>query len=628
MRNTEPAAYLGSRGRRRRFTRSSILLIGLLTLPIASTQQNPPNSNCIALTTSKMCPAFSTSQISVKNTDKFPFLQFVNTTDQFDVEFERYIRTDYPVAKFKIEFGCPLDNFSNTTHLYAQYTRSQLCSAMIQESISDCQLKPENSKPLCLENCGQWASSEWQIVADKSTCGASKVDYTSLIKSDFAICTHPENSLKRALCVDAAYNEGYNCGFSENLPGLCLHCQDGTVNSTETCCYEANAEQRCQGVKLPTIVDVPPDLIPTESAAPKQVTGNGGGSNQLTAGAIAGVVIGSIIALCLVIFLILYWRRRKQIQASALYLNRPSPHQRTSPERNMAYAANPNPNPAPQTPVDHGAGGRIARMSALESRNASRNASMAGQNSPPPLPLQERPSHRIIRSTSAEFRGLEDSPNTRRSAKYTGDSRPPHPAPRDRNASLSSTSILVSERHGSDSEKEDGSGVVGSPVSEQLPYFKDYYSKDDIHPDDKVSVLWAYSPRAADEFELERGDMLKVVGIWDDGWATGIRLNDRAEDYIKLRTQRDSGVSASQNSRLSMRQPTPTGDADIKAFPLVCVCLPEHWQKTIDNDGVDYTSTHTIEGQLSDPESHGKRIQKEPSSRFREDMNPQGGPSP
>ena len=57
------------------------------------------------------------------------------------------------MGRFKNEFGCPLDNFSNTTLLYAQYTRSQLCSAMIQESIIDCELKPENSKPLCLENC-------------------------------------------------------------------------------------------------------------------------------------------------------------------------------------------------------------------------------------------------------------------------------------------------------------------------------------------------------------------------------------------------------------------------------------------------------------------------------------------
>jgi len=38
-----------------------------------------------------------------------------------------------------------------------------------------------------------------------------------------------------------------------------------------------------------------------------------------------------------------------------------------------------------------------------------------------------------------------------------------------------------------------------------------------MHPGDKVAVLWAYAPRAPDEFELDRGDMIKIVGIWDDG---------------------------------------------------------------------------------------------------------------
>ncbi|KMU89596.1 hypothetical protein CIHG_07402 [Coccidioides immitis H538.4] len=118
-------------------------------------------------------------------------------------------------------------------------------------------------------------------------------------------------------------------------------------------------------------------------------------------------------------------------------------------------------------------------------------------------------------------------------------------------------------------------------VEETLPYFRDYYSQDDIHPNDKVAVLWAYQPRAADEFELERGDMLKVVGIWDDGWATGIRLNETVEDYDgKHKAQRDSGVSNGTDRRGS--SPAPTGE--IKAFPLVCVCLPEHWRKTIEGD--------------------------------------------
>ena len=118
-----------------------------------------------------------------------------------------------------------------------------------------------------------------------------------------------------------------------------------------------------------------------------------------------------------------------------------------------------------------------------------------------------------------------------------------------------------------------------SGQSEQLSYFRDYYSQDDIAAGDKVAVLWAYSPRAGDEFELDRGEMLKVIGIWDDGWATGVRLAERAEDYdISHREQRDSGVSS--GSQRPGPSPAPSGE--IKAFPLVCICLPQYWRKIID----------------------------------------------
>jgi hypothetical protein len=115
-----------------------------------------------------------------------------------------------------------------------------------------------------------------------------------------------------------------------------------------------------------------------------------------------------------------------------------------------------------------------------------------------------------------------------------------------------------------------------------LPFFKDYYSQDDIHTGDRVAVLWAYQPRATDEFALERGDMIKVVGIWDDGWATGIMLDDRADEWESRRqAQRDSGVSNASGRRDS----SPAAAGEIKAFPLVCVCLPDHWRKTIEGDG-------------------------------------------
>lgn len=58
--------------------------------------------------------------------------------------------------------------------------------------------------------------------------------------------------------------------------------------------------------------------------------------------------------------------------------------------------------------------------------------------------------------------------------------------------------------------------------------------------------------------------MLRVLGIWDDGWATGVRVNGRAEDYVQRRQQRDSGLSAQTDPE----GVDPTLGADVKAFPV------------------------------------------------------------
>ena len=136
--------------------------------------------------------------------------------------------------------------------------------------------------------------------------------------------------------------------------------------------------------------------------------------------------------------------------------------------------------------------------------------------------------------------------------------------------------------------------AITSQQSEQLPFFKDYYSQDDIHPGERVAALWAYQPRAVDEFTLERGDMLKVVGIWDDGWATGVMMDERADEWeARRQQQRDSGVS---NTSGRGRDMSPAVTGEIKAFPLVCVCLPEHWRKTIDGDSSTETASSAHPG--------------------------------
>jgi hypothetical protein len=199
-------------------------------------------------------------------------------------------------------------------------------------------------------------------------------------------------------------------------------------------------------------------------------------------------------------------------------------------------------------------GGRVARMSALQDN----------QNGSPP----RAPGAVSAAAGVTKFHDSSDSEVYGESPE--GRSKRGPPITVRRNGSLSSSSVLAGDGD-TTSPKSGSAGQFSSPEgvasgqSEQLPFFRDYYSQDDIHPNDKVSVLWAYQPRAGDEFELERGDMLKVVGIWDDGWATGIRISERAEDYDgKHKAQRDSGVSNGSERRES--SPPPAGE--IKAFPV------------------------------------------------------------
>lgn len=233
-------------------------------------------------------------------------------------------------------------------------------------------------------------------------------------------------------------------------------------------------------------------------------------------------------------------------------------------------------------------GGRIARMSALEGHSG---------DSPPRGDLGGVGTGAAVGAAAGYATGRRRHHDQSSSDEYSpvsnngggvGVLRPP-PTGR-RNGSLSSNSALGMEDTASGGDMSSPQGMA-SQQSEQLPFFKDYYSQDEIHPGDKVATLWAYQPRASDEFALERGDMLKVVGIWDDGWATGVMIDERADEWdAKRNAQRDSGVSNTSGRR----DQSPAVSGEIKAFPLVCVCLPDHWRKTIDGDGSTETGSNGV----------------------------------
>lgn len=465
----------------------------------------------------------------------------------------QYVGQGYVQLKYTDLFGCDNVNLSNTTEYYARYTTTFLCNAIVQNSRQPCGVNGPNDMPLCADSCAQLVLSEESIVANNDLCSNRNDAYADQLRADFTNCALPADSLSGS-CIAGEDNEPNDCGFGGNLVGLCNYCRASTENGTDSCCLTSDATGRCQDVSLPVFSSIP-NLFSTTSSAPNSsptdgdsssATGgdnNGGNGGGLSGGQIAGIVVGSVLGFLLLLALLIFGcillRRRSRDSKSGSLLNQPSPQR-----RGMTSSSYNPPSSQSQQGYEVLPGGRVARMSALQSDEGTRNYT----------------------ATTDPYGGSPDSNEKALGMIGARKHESPH-----------SGSQQDSSPDSNDFSSPEG---VASGQSEQLPFFKDYYSNDDIHPGDKVSVLWAYQPRAGDEFELERGDMLKVAGIWDDGWATGTRIDDRAEDYEgKHKPQRDSGVSNG-----SARQDSPPPSGEIKAFPLVCVCLPEAWRKTVEGD--------------------------------------------
>ncbi|EMR68564.1 putative sh3 domain-containing protein [Eutypa lata UCREL1] len=515
----------------------------------------------------------------------------------FDDQLNQYIKTTYVQSKYQTLLGCSDVDLVNTTALYARFTTSVICNSIVQNSNTECSLTGDAVRPLCADSCADFAESEAYIAADGDLCSNPTRDVMTQIKADFQDCVVPADSLSSAECIRAIDNEPTNCGYGTSVVGLCSYCASGGINSTDTCCYNSDAESRCADVVLPTIAPSMSFSTPTPTPTPSDGATTPDPSEDqndgLSGGAIAGIVIGSIAGVALLLVLLFFCiriMRRRQSGGSqkGSIFNQPAPS-RQGPQVSKIPAGAPSPG------FEVLPGGRIARMSALEgnggahskhggSRHDGSTSTATGGSVLGYMTGRRRADTRDNQSSSDDF---GESPQ---SDIRAGVLRPP-PTNR-RNGSLSSGSILIGEDPQSPSS---GGGMssppgVASQQSEQLPFFKDYYSQDDIHPGERVAVLWAYQPRAADEFTLDRGDMLKVVGIWDDGWATGIMMDERADEWeARRQAQRDSGVSSTSARG---RDPSPPVSGEIKAFPLVCVCLPEHWRKTIEGDGsTDATSS-------------------------------------
>ncbi|KAK3626721.1 hypothetical protein LTR56_019653 [Elasticomyces elasticus] len=568
--------------KRRRTPQSGAFMV--LSALLASSLPTALAQTCISLADSTACPAFNASSVSTDSTlvGLFPFLSSVTDTTSFDSGIQTFIANGFTQTRYETLIGCSNVNLDNTTDFYARYTTSVLCNAIIQNSISACDLSGEATRPLCAGTCASYAQSEEEITSS-NVCGTSSNDALTQIRADFTNCALPSDSLTGS-CIEGEQNEPNDCGYSSNLGGLCSYCSASSPNATDSCCVFSNTTGRCTGVTLPIIASSslqPVTLTMTSTmSATSSPTSTGAAvadaRRGLTAGQLAGVVVGSVLGALLLLALLivgcLLLRKRRGSSPATSVFNQPATL-RQQPQ--MAY--NDGARDQERAGLAVLPGGRVARMSALEGSSSS-----------------EQPDARYMPLGYGGYRKStsDEEGETPESRRMLGIAPPPK-----RSGSLSSGSQLAIT--GVDDTSPSTDQQFTSPEShgqsEQLAFFKDYYSQDEIHPADIVSTLWAYEPRAADEFQLDRGDMIKVLGIWDDGWATGVRVRRNAEDWRPDdKLQRDSGMSTGS----SKSPDSPDGDGEVKAFPLVCVCLPQHWRKTIEGDSTEGSGPHGYPSEL------------------------------
>lgn len=276
-------------------------------------------------------------------------------------------------CRYEQLLGCSDFNSDNTTALYARYTTSSLCNAIIQNSAEPCGLDSAATRPLCADSCAEYAQSEQEITASDA-CGNADSNALTQIRADFTNCALPANSLSGE-CIPAVENEPDDCGFSSNLGSLCLYCSSNSPNATDSCCVFSNTEERCDDVALPVIASSSLAQVVTTMTTSAGESATSGASSAaaagnthrgLTGGQIAGIVIGAVLGalalLALIIFGCLLLRRKRSSSPATSVFNQPATMKQT---------------PAPSGYTDGTGekergglsvlgGGRVTRMSALE----------------------------------------------------------------------------------------------------------------------------------------------------------------------------------------------------------------------------------------------------------------------
>jgi hypothetical protein len=65
----------------------------------------------------------------------------------------RGLNADGNITRYRSLFGCGNVSLPDTSEFYARFTKTVLCSRMIQDSRSDCGLTDVTATPVCADTC-------------------------------------------------------------------------------------------------------------------------------------------------------------------------------------------------------------------------------------------------------------------------------------------------------------------------------------------------------------------------------------------------------------------------------------------------------------------------------------------
>ncbi|KAK4509464.1 Septin spn4 [Mucor velutinosus] len=252
-----------------------MLLITLISIFLAGASAKDAENTCVSLATSKTCSAFSQFYVGLPGLAyDYPFLINTTTIEEFDERLLEYVNS---TSDYLFPLGCLSSNY-NPTIPYARYSLTRLCVGMIQDPSYSLPCNFDNGlipPPLCQSTCYEWVDSITRITQNPRVCSDSIQRNASLASfTDQCNTWEGYNGTIAENCISGIANEPYSCGFGNNTSVACAYCQ---THTNDECCQQVTY---C--------------------------------SSSLSAGAIVGIVIGSLVGAALIVFGAIWYYCRKR----------------------------------------------------------------------------------------------------------------------------------------------------------------------------------------------------------------------------------------------------------------------------------------------------------------------------